>query len=187
MDAQIDKPWYKTPKGILAILFIWPILLVWWIWKKSKWSQRKKIGATAALGFLILVVGALGSPGTTSPTNTVTTQPAIQPTAPPATQAAEPKVEKPAPATYRAVITSHKAVDPATMSFTASVTNTSQNPGVNVSCDVVFESKNSTYRGYDLFDLGSPISPGETKTFSGLVTIEKEGAAWVTAGGVDCS
>lgn len=84
------KPWYKKWWGIvIAILFL-PIFAIWWVWKKTSWSQNKKVLATIGIVILSIIVyssddeatpntqeAASGTSETQQPASTP--EPAIQP------------------------------------------------------------------------------------------------------------
>jgi hypothetical protein len=101
----------------------------------------------------------------------------------------EAKKKKAAPkpkATYSAVVSTAIPVDPATLHVTVTVKNTSQVAG-KPSCTVNVSSVNGTYHGFDIFDVTQTIAPGQEYTFTGNLTITKEGANYVTAGHADCT
>lgn len=58
----MNKPWYKKWWGILAIvLFLWPFLLTYWIWKK-KWNIKVRIGLIAVFWiFGLIILASSGS------------------------------------------------------------------------------------------------------------------------------
>lgn len=55
------KIWYKTWWGILAILALWPFLLIWWVWAKSGWNKNLKIAISLSFVILLVSVGLFTS------------------------------------------------------------------------------------------------------------------------------
>lgn len=59
-EINEEKKKARIRKIILIILFL-PIFAVWYIWKKTNWSNNKKLLATAGIIVLILVAGVSSS------------------------------------------------------------------------------------------------------------------------------
>lgn len=88
--------------------------------------------------------------------------------------------------TFEAHITDHSALDPATLQFLATIKNTGKIAATPI-CTVSVDSPSHTYHGWDTFDtLDHKLQPGEQWGFRGTVTVTKEGAAYVTTGGISC-
>lgn len=99
------------------------------------------------------------------------------------------KKKKPAPkpkATYSATVPTYIPADPATLHVVVTVKNTSQVAG-KPSCTVSASSANGTYHGFDIFELDKPIAPGKEFTFTGNITITKEGSYYVTSAQATCT
>lgn len=88
-------------------------------------------------------------------------------------------------ATFEANISNYFAENPAALSFTANVINTSEVSG-EFNCYVKATDSSSTYKGSDIFSGDAPLAPQESKIFNGTLTITKEGASWIDDVTIDC-
>jgi hypothetical protein len=173
----MEQPWYKKWWGIILAVLFFPFFIIWYAWAKSNWSKNMKIGVT--VGSIILIVLALitsssNSSKYSSPTSTA------QPT-----KQIEQNTPKPK-AKYQGSIATYKAINPATLQFVANVKNIGNTEG-KFNCTVSAKDASSTYTGFDFFeDQGGILKPGETRTFNGILTIKKEGAAFVTDVSIKC-
>lgn len=57
-ESKQSKPWYKTVWGIILIIFLFPILVPYLIWTKTKWNKWVKIGVIAFI-FIALIMGSI--------------------------------------------------------------------------------------------------------------------------------
>lgn len=87
---------------------------------------------------------------------------------------------------YAGEVTTALPRNPATIAFTASVTNNSDTTGTP-ECTVRFQDAGGSYSGFDKFTLANPLAPGETANFRGDVVIKNEGAQYVTEQSIECS
>lgn len=76
-------------------------------------------------------------------------------------------------------------VNPGTVAFTGEVTNTGDKEG-KPNCFVRVNDIGNSYKGSDLFVPEEPLKPGQRIPLRGVVTVENNGAAFVTQIEVDC-
>lgn len=89
-------------------------------------------------------------------------------------------------ATFTASLGNKLVINPATLQFTATVNNTS-NVASTFSCFVNVSDTSGTYKGYDIFGDDQFLAAHASRTFTGNLTITKEGAYWVTQGSISCT
>jgi hypothetical protein len=87
---------------------------------------------------------------------------------------------------FPAQIENIMVVNPATVKVFFNVKNDSSGD-VQPSCTVEVKDDSGTYHGYDIFDIGEAISPGQQKNGAGIITVTKQGAAFVTKGSITCT
>lgn len=91
---------------------------------------------------------------------------------------AEPEPE-PGEAQYRAKVENYYPVNPASLRVVVKVTNYGDAAGVP-DCTVRGRDESYSYSGFDIFTLRDPVQPGKYTRFNGVITIENEGAEFVT-------
>jgi hypothetical protein len=155
--------------------------------EKKKWDDMTKKEKTKSLIFLVIIIlvlfsfigvvlgdGKKDSPNDSQNKSTIQKETAEKKSVPTA-----PKAE------YEASILNYRAIDPATLNVVVRVKNVSSIEGVP-SCTVNMYSESRRYKGFDFFDLASPLKAGEETVFNGNLTIAKEGALYVTEGTATC-
>ena len=63
-SEQQKKSFWRTKKGVLLLLFIWPYVLLYYVFKwiyKSTWTPLVKFGAMAGVILFLIIVGASSS------------------------------------------------------------------------------------------------------------------------------
>ena len=174
------KPWYKKPWGIALIVlsvvtFTFPIPLVVIMWQKEKFNKVARVVITAVVA--VIYVSAVASYSETpqrSDNKTAESESSQQQTEPP---------EKP---TFEIKIAGNTYADPTSRRLTFTIKNTGT-VEFTPACSVTLENATGTYRGYDYITWNTPLAPGDTKYFEGLIIITNEGAAYATKSNVSCS
>ena len=179
------KKWYKKWWGIVVIICFLPFFATWYAWAKSSWSKGVKIAITVASGLFLIIVIATSPSQTVTPPSSSSNQPSQSASQPTKTSTPQTSTPQPKPK-YEGKIVSYSPVNPATLRFVAQVTNTGDVEG-KFKCTVRGKDASSTYSGFDFFeDEGGTLKPGEVRTFNGVITIKKEGAAYVTDVSISC-
>lgn len=174
------KPWHKKPWGIALIVLsvvtvTFPIPLVVIMWQKEKFNKVSRIVITAIIATIyISAVASYGETPQTSDNKANESKSSEQQTEPP---------EKP---TYEIKIAGNTYADPTSRRLTFTVKNTGT-VEFTPACSVTVENPAGTYRGYDYITWNTPLAPGDTKYFEGLIVITNEGAAYATHADVICS
>lgn len=180
MSNNNQKEWYKHGWGLVVAILLLPFFVIWYAWAKSKWSKNVKIGVTVA-SVVFMGIALASSPKTE--------QTAQQPAQQTQTKQEEQKPQQPQTpkpvAKYEGKIASYQAINPASLRFVAEVKNIGDAEG-KFKCTVRGRDNSITYTGFDFFEDDSPLKPGETRTFNGVITIKKEGAVYVTEVTIDC-
>lgn len=86
--------------------------------------------------------------------------------------------------TYTSEVTNYRAVNPASIQIFVNTTNTGSSEGTP-SCTAHASDRSGAYSGFDSFEL-DPIPAGENERWNGYITIENEGASFVTEVSVEC-
>lgn len=172
----MSRPWYQTNAGVIVLLVLFFPIGLYFMWEHTDWNKNIKTGLSIVLGLyaLILTASLVSQPPTTKKD---------EPKA--AVVAPAPQPEPPKPK-YEASLGTYNAIDPATLVVLVNVKNISTVSGAP-SCFVNVSNASNTYKGYDTFDPGKTLAPGEEWSFNARLTITKEGAAYVTEGSVGCS
>ena len=173
------KPWHKKWWGItllvLSVITItFPILLVIIMWQKNKLNMAARIGLTAIV--VIVYVSAITASANQSNTQDTKTTEQSQESSQPA-----PKQEH----HYEVKILGNRYEDPTARYLTFVVNNTGTT-SFNPSCHITLENDAGTYRGTDYATWNTPLNPGESKRFEGLIIITNQGAAYATKSDVSC-
>lgn len=181
MEAQKQsKSWYKKPWGIALIMMsivtlTFPIPLVVIMWQKEKFSKVARIIITAAI--VIIYGSALASYNETPQSADNKAAESKSP------EQQTKSAEKP---TYEVKIAGNTYADPTSRRLTFTIKNTGT-VEFTPACSVTVENPAGTYRGYDYITWNTPLAPGDTKYFEGLIVITNEGAAYATHAEVSCS
>lgn len=69
----MNKPWYKTPIGVVVAVLLFPFFLPWYAWAKSQWSKNVKIAITIFCLFFIIIVSVTPSPKKENQSDTIQT------------------------------------------------------------------------------------------------------------------
>jgi hypothetical protein len=137
------------------------------------WTRYRALPGWVQVAIVVvLLIAGLTSSGEEEPTPTATeeTQETDEPT--------------PGAAELRSRVTDFQALNPAALQVFIITRNTGDAPG-EASCTVRASDPSGSYSGFDLFDVGE-IGPGDLQRWNGTITIENEGAAFVTDVTVDC-
>jgi hypothetical protein len=86
---------------------------------------------------------------------------------------------------YEVKILGNRYEDP-TARYLTFVVNNMGTTSFNPSCHITLENDAGTYRGTDYATWNTPLNPGESKRFEGLIVITNEGAAYATKSNVEC-
>lgn len=86
---------------------------------------------------------------------------------------------------FKAKALNYSVVNPATLNVVMEVRNTGDGPG-SASCTVDASDASGAYSGFDIFEIGE-IKPGKVSRGNGNLTIENEGAVFVTEVNIECS
>lgn len=86
---------------------------------------------------------------------------------------------------YEIKIVGNTYTDPTSRRLTFTVKNTG-NKESNPACTITLQNEAGTYRGTDYVTWNTPLAPGDTKYFEGLVVITNEGAAYATKSNISC-
>ena len=86
---------------------------------------------------------------------------------------------------YQAKVMSYDPIDPATLRVRVKVKNIGQSDG-KPNCSVNASNPSGSYKGWDVFELDKPITPGSEDYFNGQLVITNEGAAFVDSVTVSC-
>jgi hypothetical protein len=87
--------------------------------------------------------------------------------------------------TFDSSVTLEQPANPATAVVEILVRNTGKIASAP-ECMVQLHDESDTYQGSDTFTPDKTLQPGEQWSFRGDVTVTKEGAAYITQGGVTC-
>lgn len=141
--------------------------------------QRKRRKWPLILGgiLLLVVVGALASPDE-EPTNEPTGEEQTQDD----TESDPQSDPKPR---FKERVLNTSVVNPATLNVVMEIRNTGDAPG-SPDCTVDASDPSGTYSGFDIFEIGE-IKPGKVDRGNGNITIENEGAVFVTEVNIECS
>lgn len=93
-----------------------------------------------------------------------------------------------AKARYEINVAGNSYAGPSQRRVTFTVKNIGDAPG-NPSCSIIVDSAENTskyYHGTDYAYWNTPLNPGDSKYFEGLITISDEGAAYATRAKVNC-
>lgn len=83
-------------------------------------------------------------------------------------------------------ITSYRVSNPSLLTVEYQVKNTSDIPGKS-SCDITMHDDSRTYSGSDFgYESAKQIQPNETYSGIANISISKEGAQYITSGGINC-
>lgn len=174
------KPWYKKPWGIAIIIlsvvtFTFPIPLAVIMWQKEKFNKVARVAITAVI--VIIYVSAVASYSETPQTSdNKTTE----------SESSERQTESAKKPTFEIKIAGNTYADPTSRRLTFTIKNTGT-VEFTPACSVTLENPTGTYRGYDYITWNTPLAPGDTKYFEGLIVITNEGAAYATHADVSCS
>ncbi len=100
-------------------------------------------------------------------------------------EAEQAQIPKSQPPSYEINIAGNTYADPTSRRLTFTVKNTGSTES-NPACSITIRNEAGTYSGYDYVTWNTPLAPGDTKYFEGLVIITNEGAAYATKSNVSC-
>ena len=126
-------------------------------------KRKRNILIVVAVFLLFIVIGAFGgSDSSSSSSGTTKTR------------------------NYPASIERISVVNPASVRVIFTVKNDGT-VEVKPSCTIKVSDESSTYTGFDIFNFDQALSPGQQKNGAGVITVTKQGAAFVTKGSIVCS
>jgi hypothetical protein len=92
---------------------------------------------------------------------------------------------KPKAPSYEIKIAGNTYADPTSRRLTFTVKNTGTTES-NPACSISMSNEAGTYNGSDYVTWETPLAPGDTKYFEGLIVITNEGASYATKSNVSC-